>query len=70
MPERIELHHRICFNCTWMKKHESYAECRFRAPVASPEDSVAWWPVVKDRDWCAEFRRRSESVQCDEGRGE
>ena len=53
----------VCMNCghrgqTW-KPHdnvgEMFMDCRIRAPIASQEDAEAWWPVVRESDWCHEW---------------
>lgn len=36
----------------------SWHDCRKRSPIASPEDAVAWWPIVQENDSCGDHKRK------------
>ncbi len=46
---------RTCATCKFHHTYGKWIDCRINPPIASPEDSVAWWPVVKPDDWCSKW---------------
>ncbi|MAI59311.1 MAG: hypothetical protein CML56_10140 [Rhodobacteraceae bacterium] len=33
-------------------------DCRINPPSASTQDKIAFWPVVKSKDWCGSFEAK------------
>jgi hypothetical protein len=44
-------------------------ECRRNAPSPSHSDALFMWPLVKESDWCGEFKLPTQIVETRMGQG-
>jgi len=67
---------RVCAVCEhWDKSSDIIGECRHNSPVLdqNADNSVAIWPVTKDKGWCSFFEPDRDTYEAHEeewiGRG-
>jgi len=60
-----ELTPKACLNCKFFNgstEHPDSGECRRRPPFYNIDKEFSAWPLVKELDWCGEFKRLSQQV--------
>ncbi len=53
----------VCKDCNWSHGISHLHECRLRSPVAASDNSEAWWPIVRETDWCGDFRPKRKETE-------